>query len=150
MEENYEINRDTLIVMTEDFNQSKIITKDEEIFIKKGTLKVINYSCCYYGSSYRGRFEGSKNILKTDIKLPVIIEESNNIIFFPTKSSRLEECMWISYNNLEKYEKNNRKTKLYFYGGKSIEIEIPYNIIDNQIVRCIKLEKEIQKRKKNV
>ena len=33
-------------------------------------------SCKYFGSSYQGRYEGTKNLIGMNYKLPIIIEES--------------------------------------------------------------------------
>ena len=35
------------------------------------------------------------------------IEETNEIIFFPTESSKSANCIWISLNNIKSYEKSN-------------------------------------------
>ena len=40
------------------------------------------------------------------------------IIFFPTTSPKSKNCIWISYNNVERYVKENDYTKIYFKGGK--------------------------------
>ena len=66
-------------------------------------------------------------MIGTSIKAPVIIEESKNIIFFPTSSPRNNICNWISYNNLIKYEKiDNNYTKLYFSCGFIFDIDISF------------------------
>ena len=63
------------------------------------------------------------------------------LIFFPTSSPSSNRCIWISYSNIDRYVKEEKSTKIFFKGGKIINIEVPYYIIDNQITKCIKIEK---------
>ena len=145
----YEINSSTLIIFPIDNKKCRIVESDLEFFVNKKSTKVIEESCLFFGCSYLGRVEGTKKLINVAVKAPIIVEESKKIIFFPTSSPRLDTCMWISYNNLVKYTKNNdNNTILYFKNNQEIEIDVSYNIIDNKIVRCIKLEKELIRRKK--
>ena len=148
----YEINCSTLLVMPDESNgMTKILEIDDEIVARKKCLKIIDNSCRFFGSSLEGRQEGTKSLLDVAVKAPIIVEESKNIIFFPTASPREAKCMWVSFNNLLKYTKlDKRNSKLYFEGGKEIIISVSYNIIDNQVTRCIKLEKVLFDRKKMV
>ena len=82
--ENYEINRNTLAILSCGKEKSKIIEDDKEFYVNLSPLKIIDNSCKYFGSSYDGRFNGTKSILGISHKSPIIIEESSRIIFFPT------------------------------------------------------------------
>ena len=146
----YEINKETLAILSCGKEKSRIIEKTKDFIINKNATKIIDDSCKYFGSSYLGRAEGSKNILNSSQKLPIIIEESNNIIFFPTTSPRLDKCSWISLNNINKYYKNIDKIVINFISGKNIKLDISYGIIDNQILRATRLEMLFKKRKKNL
>ena len=149
MENNYEISSNTLLLYSIKNNETIIYESDIKYNINKKSSKIIDNSCRFFGSSLSGRQEGTKSLIGTSIKAPVIIEESKNIIFFPTSSPRNNICNWISYNNLIKYEKiDNNYTKLYFSDGFIFDINVSYNIIDNQVTRCIKLEKIFLKRKR--
>lgn len=149
MDNDYEISSNTLLLYSLKNNETIIYESDNKYIIKKKSTKIIDDSCKYFGSSLFGRQEGTKNLIGTAIKAPIIIEDSKIIIFFPTNSPRNNLCNWISYNNLIKYEKiDNNYTKLYFNNGFIFDIDISYNIIDNQVTRCIKLEKIYLKRKK--
>lgn len=148
MIDNYEINNSTLLLNPIDLKKVKVIELENEIIINNNIKKIIDNSCKFFGSSLLGRQEGTKNMINISVKAPIIIEESKNIIFFPTKSPREKDCIWISYNNLIKYIKNNSKVTLFFKNNIIIDLDVSYYIIDNQITRCIKLEKELYKRKK--
>ena len=83
-------------------------------------------------------------------KTPIVIEETRNIIFFPLKSTR-EKCnIWISFNQLENYTKDNDKTIFNFKCGKSVVISFSYYIVDNQVTRSLILDYEINNRRKSL
>ena len=146
--DNYEINSDTLVILPIEKNKSKVYEVEGEFIVNKSSLKIIEDSCLFFGSSYEGRKEGTKSLIGIEMKVPIIIEDSRNIIFFPTSSCIRESSIWISYQNLVKYVKNNTfSTVLFFQNNKQIEVECKYNLVDNQIIRCIKLEKIILNRK---
>lgn len=147
MKENYEINSSTLAVLSVDNKTSRVIEEREEFYVKKSTLSIIDKSCKYFGSSYNGRFEGTKHLTGISYKSPIIIEETKNIIFFPTASPRLTECSWIALNNILDYKNNNGKTLLEFNNGYNLYLNISYNIVENQILRATRLDSMLRKRK---
>lgn len=147
MKNEYEINSETLAIISIDRTMSKVIERDNVFFVNISAMNIIDNSCKFFGSSYSGRFEGTKNLTGISYKSPIIIEETKNIIFFPTSSPRIVGCSWISLNNISNYKKNKTKTNLIFSNGYNLEIDISYNIIENQILRAIKLDSILRKRK---
>lgn len=147
MKEEYEINSETFAIIAIDQTMSKVIEKNNVFYVKISAMDIIDNSCKFFGSSYLGRFEGTKNLTGISYKSPIIIEESRNIIFFPTTSPRINGCNWISLNNISEYTKNKSKTNLIFSNGYNLEIDISYNIIENQILRATRLDSILRKRK---
>ena len=145
MQKDYNITIATLILSQEGRkkNKTKIFEDDITFFINKKCLDIIDESCIYYGSSYQGRKDATKKLLDVNIKPPIIIEETHKIIFFPTRSPKSNECIWISYNNLKSYEKIKKITRLTFNNDKKFDIPVTYEIIDNQVNRSMKLEKKM-------
>ena len=145
---NYEINAETLLILPYDKNKSKVFEIDCEFIVDLTPLTIIKNSCLYFGCSYEGRRDGTKSIIGVDMKVPIIIEESKCIIFFPTSSCINNNSVWISYQNLLKFSKKNKfSTILYFRENIIIEVDVKYNLIDNQIIRCIKLDSLLNKRR---
>lgn len=145
---NYEINNSTLAIIPISNKVSKIIEEDNNFIINKSTTEVVDDSCKFFGSSYLGRFEGTKSLLGINYKSPIIIEETKEIIFFPTSSPRFNDCFWISLNNIDKYLKdNNNNSIINFKNGQSIELNISYGSLENQIMRATRLESVLRKRK---
>jgi len=147
--ETYEISKQTLAVIALNEETSKIIEEDKEFTINRSSKKIINDSCKFFGSSYEGRFQGTKTMLGISHKSPIIIEESSEIIFFPTSSPRLDMCSWISLNNIKDYYKDKKNTIINFSCGKVLNLDISYGIIDNQVLRATRLQ-IILKNKKNM
>ena len=147
--DNYEINSDTLAIIPIGKNKSKVFEIGGDFIVKKSSLKIIENSCLFFGSSYEGRKEGTKSLIGIDMKVPIVIEDSKKIIFFPTSSCIRESSIWISYQNLIKYNRyNDISSDLYFRGNVHVRVGCKYTLVDNQIIRCIKLEKAVDNRKK--
>ena len=146
----YEINKDTLLIMSKDKEKSRVIEKNAEYIIPKETIEVIEHSCEYFGSTYEGRHLGTKNLIGVTHKSPIIIEESNNIIFFPTTSPRLKVCFWLSLINILSYRQGRtaKSTIIEFKNGKKIEIKVSVGSINNQILRASRLDSILSARKK--
>ena len=142
----YEINTATLVLFSLDGKTTKIYEKEDEYMISKSTLKVMDDSCKYFGSSFLGREAGSRNLIGSDYKVPIIIEESKRMIFIPTSSPKFSSCHWISYNHIDHYEKNGLKTRIVFDNGKSLDFDISIYSLENQILRAIKLENTLRNR----
>lgn len=142
----YEINKDTIaLIPIDDFN-TKVIEKNSRFVVNMNTMKIIERSCNYFGSSYLGRHEGTKNLIGVSHKSPIIIEESRNMIYFPSTSPRLSGCSWFSLNHIIDYRDFNGKSIVYFENGESVEIDISIGSFDNQYLRATKLESILRKR----
>ena len=97
----YEINDATLAIIPETKVTSVVVEADYKYNVEGKPLKIIDYSCKYFGSSYLGRREGAKQILKTSYKLPIMVDDSRNVIFFPTVSPEENNCSWLALNRIE-------------------------------------------------
>lgn len=146
--DSYEINKSTCAVISVTDTISKIIEDNEDYIINRSSYEVMEDSCTYYGSSFDGRSKGSKNILGSIYKVPVIIEETNDLIFFPTDSTKSKKCNWISLNQIDKYEKVGKCTKIHFKNGKTCIIKMGINSFELQILRANRLSAIINQRKR--
>lgn len=147
MIDSYEINGNTLAIIPIAKNKSKVFEVDNEIIVNKSAKDIIDDSCRYFGSSYNGRFEGTKKILGVSYKSPIIVEESREIIFFPTTSPRNSDCSWISLNNIEDYLKNEDRTLVNFKNGNTLDLEVSLGSFENQMIRSMRLANILKRRK---
>ena len=144
----YEINEDTLAIVPENEHDTIIYEKDSSFLCNNSCNEIMDNSCKYYGSTYEGRKEGSKYILGASYKLPIIVEESNFLIFIPTESPYLPSCIWLSLKHISKIEKDLQSTLITFSNNKQIKVPISYRSIENQILRATRLESIVRKRQK--
>ena len=146
MMKNYEINEKTLAVLPFGRNKTIVYEGHDCFILEEKVNKVMDKSCRYYGSSIEGRQKGTSTLTGLTYKVPIIVSEENNIIFFPTSSPRLKDCSWISLNNINRYFDKEDKILIEFLNRETIEIPISYNILNNQILRASRLESTIRKR----
>ena len=146
----YEIDLSTLMLIGIDDESTKVVTFDNEFIVKQSCRKIVDNSCRYFGCSLVEKVKATNRIASMSSKTPIIIEDTRNIIFFPLKSVREKNNIWISFNNLSNYSKDNDKTILKFKNGKTIAINFSYYIIDNQVTRSLILDYEIKVRRKSL
>ena len=144
--DSYEINKNTCAILNVDNEISKIIENEQEYLLPKRSFEVMEDSCAYYGSSYDGRLKGTKMMLGGNYKLPIIVEETNNIIFFPTNGTNNDKCSWISLNKVSKYEPKGGYTNVTFDGGKSVILKMSCASFEMQLLRATRLQNLINKR----
>lgn len=144
---NYEINSSTIAIIPISKEISRVIEEDNIMTVQKNTTQIIDDSCKYFGSSYLGRHEGTKNIIGINYKSPIVIEETKEIIFFPTSSPRFDNCYWISLKKIQKYKKINGQTVIVFKNGYELPINISAGSLENQILRSTLLESVMRSRR---
>ncbi len=143
---NYEINSNTNAIIGLG-KTSKVIEAEKEIEISMPPTDIIRYSCEYFGSTFEGRVKSAQKMLGMKYKLPVIIEETREIIFFPIKSYTNINVCWISLNNITHYEEYENKSKIYFRTGQPQIMDISLESLENQILRASKLLLILKSRK---
>ena len=144
----YEVSNGTLaIVPNEDF--SSLVYEDEDRYIIDQTpFKIMEESCKYFGSTYEGRKDSAREILGAEYKVPIIVEDSDNLVVFPTTSPHSIECVWISLKRIKNFEKKDAcNTKIIFDNNKEIIVPCSYRSIENQISRASRLDFILRKRK---
>ena len=144
----YEINDETIAFIPIDSSSTKVIELTKEYVIPQATFEILEENCEYYGSTYDGRIKAAQKMLNFSYKLPLLVEESEKIIFFPTKASTSEECCWINHSFVKKREKCGKNTKVVFQNGLEEEFNISKLSFENQLLRAGMLDAMITKRSK--
>lgn len=142
----YLINNNTLAILPYGKKGCIIYDNNGEHIIYKKPLKIIKENCLIYGSSYSGRYDAAVAIAGLSYKAPIQIND--NLICFPTTSPRLQECCWIILNNVKNYyvDNNSYGCIINFNNNKLLQIDISYNVLDNQICRASKLDVFLRKK----
>ena len=105
-------------------------------------------SCKYFGSTYAGRKDSARSILGAEYKVPIIVEDSDNLIVFPTTSPQSTDCTWVSLKRIKSFVKiDSSNTKIIFDNGKEIIVPCSYRTIENQVSRASRLDLIMRSRK---
>lgn len=136
---NYEITNKTCALISVSENETEIIELGNKFTIEQKIIDILKNSCEFYGCTLEGRIKGSKLQLGTKYKVPIIIENTREIIFFPTSSPRIENCSWISLKNIKDYKEYAYGTTIQFNDGNKLNIPISLESLEHQIFKATKL-----------
>ena len=144
----YEISKGTLAIMPNKDNNSLVFEDEDRYLVSQTPFQIMESSCLYFGSSYEGRKAGARDILGAEYKVPIIVDDSTDIIVFPTTSPLSADCVWISLKQIKKYEKvDANNTKITFLNDKEIIVPSSFRSIENQVSRASRLDYVIRNRK---
>ena len=144
----YEISNGTLAIVPNEKENSLVYEDEERYIIDDKPFKIMEDSCKYFGSTYEGRKESAKEILGAEYKVPIVVEDSENLVIFPTTSPFSDECVWISLKRLKKFEKIDAcNTKITFDNNQEIIVPCSYRSIENQVSRASRLDYILRMRK---
>ena len=143
----YLINEDTLMLVP-DYNRTKIIEKDITYLVNKRIFDILDESCKFYGSSYKGRVAGSNYLLGITYKTPIIVSEFKEIIMFPTSSQHDFGCIWINYNHVDNFYTEKNKVYIKFKTGEKMSLDVSNRVVNNQILKSSRLESILKSKKR--
>ena len=144
----YEVNKGTLAVLPNDEDSSLVYEDDNRYIIHEKAYKIMDDSCKYFGSTYEGRKNGSKEILGAEYKVPIIVEDSNNLIVFPTTSPFSDDCIWVSLKRVKNiYKIDSFNTKILFDNNVEIIVPCSFRSVENQLSRASRLDLILRNRK---
>lgn len=140
----YEINEETMAIIPLNESVTEVYEQGNRYFVDQNVMEIMENSCRYFGSSLEGRKKGTEYMTGVSYKAPIIVEESKELIFFPTNSLRVQECSWISLKHIKTYYHEDNHVRLIFMNGDKIILNISYGIFDNQILRATRLESALR------
>lgn len=136
----YEISKGTLAVLPND-NGSLVLEDGDRYLVEQTPFSIMEDSCKYFGSTYEGRKNGAKEILGAEYKVPIVVEDSNNLIVFPTTSPLSSDCAWIALKRVKKIERIDvNNTRIIFDNDKEVVVDSSYRSIENQLSRASRLD----------
>lgn len=145
----YEVNDKTLVVVPLSEERCKIVESNRCYNVNSSSFKVIEHSCEYFGVSYKARLEGSCKLIKSRYKVPIIVEETSVMVFFPITSQYKNNNFWLCYSNILEYYPCNRKkgnTIIRFKNGFKMEIPVSFYSFNNQFLKASRLSSVISER----
>lgn len=144
----YEISKGTLAIVPNEKENSLVYEDEDRYIVEQTPFEIMESSCRYFGSTYDGRKNSAKDILGAEYKVPIVVEDSNNLIVFPTTSPLSDDCIWISLNRVKKFQRiDASNTKIIFDNNQEIIVPCSFRSIENQISRASRLDIIMRKRK---
>lgn len=144
----YEFSKGTLAIVPNENESSLVYEDDDRYIIDQTPFKIMEESCKYFGSTYAGRKDSARSILGAEYKVPIIVEDSDNLIVFPTTSPQSTDCTWVSLKRIKSFVKiDSNNTKIIFDNGKEIIVPCSYRTIENQVSRASRLDLIMRSRK---
>jgi len=148
--QDYEINSCTMFLSPVEYGSkvySQITEVEDEYVSPFKPLDIIRRSCTYFGVDYESRKKGTKQLIGYCRKLPIVIEPSNHIFFFPTTAPASPECIWISNEHIEKYRRMGPHQTLITFRNKSSHLfPVSSTTIETQILRTSLLKTKLMQR----
>ncbi len=134
----YKISENTLAILPMGENNSIVYEVDKVIVINKNPNYIIKSNILIDGSTYEGRIKNTKDLTGYTYKSPILIESKNNIIFFPTCSTRLKNVSWININSINNviFDKKNKQSIITLINGNNIDFKESFYSINNQILKA--------------
>lgn len=144
----YEISKGTLAIVPNEKESSLVYEDDDRYIIDEAPFKIMEESCKYFGSTYNGRKDSAREILGAEYKVPIIVEDTDNLIVFPTTSPNSDDCVWISLKRVKNFCKiDANNTRILFDNDKEIIVPCSFRTIENQVSRASRLDLIMRNRK---
>ncbi|HLS61631.1 MAG TPA: competence protein ComK [Virgibacillus sp.] len=135
----YEINPLTMAVLPqhdkEGNTSSHVIEGNEDYFVAFSPSKVIDFACRFFGSSLKGRQEGTKAVSNITHKAPISVAPSSGIYFLPTLSPVNPMCGWIAHSHIKEINRAPEGTEIVFKNGRNVIVEVSFGSMLNQVQR---------------
>jgi len=126
---------------------SHVLEESREYIVHSAPTKVIDNACKFFGSSLKGRIEGTKDISGITHKSPIVVDPSSGMYFFPTASPMNESCSWIAHSHIDQiFPKENNQTEILFKNGKRILFDVSYGSMLNQVHRTAQFRYSLEER----
>ncbi|WP_284139466.1 MULTISPECIES: competence protein ComK [unclassified Virgibacillus] len=127
------------IIAGEEANENAraiILEEKKEYPVSIPPSRIIDQACKFYGSSLRGRQEGTKEICGITHKAPISIDPTSGMYFFPTNSPTNPKCSWIAHSHIDQVNRSkNQCTEIVFKNGRSIVLDVSFGSMLNQVQR---------------
>src|SRR5690625_133706 len=114
---------------------SQVFEEETNYIVNRPPTKVIEQACKFFGSSLKGRQEGTRDVSKINYKTPIAIDPLSGMYFFPTTSPTNTSCSWIAHSHIEHVNKARKDTEIIFKNTQRVLLSVSYGSIQNQIQR---------------
>ncbi|AJD92237.1 hypothetical protein JMA_29200 [Jeotgalibacillus malaysiensis] len=136
----YKINQKTMAIRCARHleYQTHIIESGQSCYSPMTPLQLMDYACIMGGSTYKGRQDSVRYKFSFYSKIPILVNQNEEIIMFPTHSPTHIDNTWISLEHFHKaYEHTERgKAIVEFINGERITVSCSVKTINKQHQRA--------------
>lgn len=105
------------------------VKEDKKLYYKSlSTQNYLNEKCLLNGSTLKGRQEAFVYQMKVKKYIPVVVSISRKEIYFPNKSKKAHDCIWINYANIKDVTYFESICTITFHDGSKLNCEHPKRI----------------------
>ena len=144
IEKNYIVHKNTFALLPArqiDY-QTIVLENNKQLHVRKTPFEIIRESCLHHWSTYEGSRQAVIHHFGFKQKTPVPIYPEKDLYFFPTRSPKNDDNIWLAYQPIRHvYEltKHPPQTMIYFNNRESITIQVSKHIILSQLNRTAKI-----------
>ena len=110
-------------------SQVCMVKEDERMYHTcLSTHNYLNEMCLMNGSSLKGRQEAFIYQMKTKKFIPAVVNISKQEVYFPTKSKKAHDCIWINYANIQNVMYYHSYCRISFKDGTFLDCDHPKRI----------------------
>ncbi|GGH88681.1 competence protein ComK [Pullulanibacillus pueri] len=125
--------------------QTVVLEEERIIVVREKPLDIIKHSCEFFSASYEGRKKGTKRLMKITHMPPIVISNSQMIIFFPLSSPENADCIWLAHNHVKDWDKikgshKNHKTLVIFSNLQTYPLSMQSSTFDLKVCRGSRLK----------
>ncbi|MCP8968236.1 competence protein ComK [Ectobacillus ponti] len=148
----YVIHDKTMVIIPVEHEDGKhrwsVVEEADQMFVVRQTpFEIMDSSCRYYGSSFEGRKEGTKELLQETHKLSICVDPISRLYFFPTTSYTGKECIWVSHSHVGSSAKHpHNNVRVVFTNGRKMRLPISKGSFDRQFHRAGSLRHRMEGR----
>ncbi|MDZ5711331.1 competence protein ComK [Jeotgalibacillus haloalkalitolerans] len=136
----YEINQATMAIRCARHleYQSHIIETGKSCYSAMTSLQLLDYACKMGGSTYKGRQDSVRFKFSFYSKIPILVNQNEEIIMFPTHSPTHIDNIWISLEHFDKAFEHAEREKaiVRFTNGEQITVMCSLKTLSKQHQRA--------------
>ena len=119
--------------------RSKIIDSDQVYYSIHSLEALLNNACLKQGTSLEGRSDFTKEILKSNNKIPIPIDPDHCVFMFPTRSVKSPQLSYVSYYHVADFEPYDKNVKVIFKDDTTYIAPMTMKQCDLQLKRTSQL-----------
>jgi competence protein ComK len=110
-----------------------------EVQAEENTMHVLNESCVYYGSDFKGRLQSARRILKRQKNLPIMVSLTFEYCMIPLSSPMKKDCTWIAYRHIDRIVPKGANSIIIFSNQVKLEVNISKAVLEDRMNKAARL-----------